>query len=541
MNPQQSKTDEDVIKDVDRWLDEQRTLISLGEDPMPPGYKITALKRIATNKVREELEREERKLRLDGESKEHIWDALSNYALNMSRDRLLEKRDKGPQPMDIGGVWGGIDMGGGVGNADNGSQYNHQQGGLNYTKGKGKKGQYAPYKGKGNPKGYGKYGGKGTPKGGGKGYKGSSSYPTTPFYGECDVCHRIGHSKYFCPDMGKGFKGACDICKTIGHPHKVCPKGGGKGKGKLGSVDGGGLNLGGGEEKGKEEEDGGGEQPEGIQFDENQGWGEQSQERGQDPFWEGTGVSGLDPWTMGGQMNNIHQGADQWNPTVDPWTQNEWGQNMYGGWVGSLTYGNNKGETTPDILSVENKGTGGDGGSEWVKVKAVFDSGAVETVTPKRTIGEGKMRATEMSRKGYHYSSADGGEITNLGEGDIEGISEDGIPVKLTAQVGDKINRTLIAARRVVGMGNMVILGADREALKRLSKMDKIEDHMIMDKKSGTLSKIYEEGGLYVYPIWMKKERNPTGESGEIGTLEETGDKTIGGMSGDSGGFWDPF
>jgi hypothetical protein len=241
-------------------------------------------------------------------------------------------------------------------------------------------------------------------------------------------------------------------------------------------------------------------------------------------------------------MNDMgHQGADQWNPTVDPWTQNEWGQNTYGGWVGSLTYGNNKGETTPDILSVENKGTGGDGGSEWVKVKAVFDSGAVETVTPKRTIGEGKMRATEMSRKGYHYSSADGGEITNLGEGDIEGISEDGIPVKLTAQVGDKINRTLIAARRVVGMGNMVILGADREALKRLSKMDKIEDHMIMDKKSGTLSKIYEEGGLYVYPIWMKKERNPTGESGEIGTLEETGDKTIGEMSGDAGGFWDPF
>ena len=54
-------------------------------------------------------------------------------------DRLLEKRDKGPQPMDIGGRWGGIDMGGGVGNADNGSQNNYQQGGLNYTKGKGKK------------------------------------------------------------------------------------------------------------------------------------------------------------------------------------------------------------------------------------------------------------------------------------------------------------------------------------------------------------------------------------------------------------------
>ena len=53
MSPPQSKKDEDVMYDVQVWMDEERELIAMGEEGLAPGYKITALKRIATQKIQE--------------------------------------------------------------------------------------------------------------------------------------------------------------------------------------------------------------------------------------------------------------------------------------------------------------------------------------------------------------------------------------------------------------------------------------------------------------------------------------------------------
>ena len=59
MNPPQCRREEDLIYDINTWLDESRELVNLGEAELPSSYKITSLKRIATDKVREELEEQE--------------------------------------------------------------------------------------------------------------------------------------------------------------------------------------------------------------------------------------------------------------------------------------------------------------------------------------------------------------------------------------------------------------------------------------------------------------------------------------------------
>ena len=39
MNPEQSKKDEDVVFDVEKWLDEIRELVSLGQEDLPAGFR----------------------------------------------------------------------------------------------------------------------------------------------------------------------------------------------------------------------------------------------------------------------------------------------------------------------------------------------------------------------------------------------------------------------------------------------------------------------------------------------------------------------
>jgi len=59
MNPAKSKKDEDVMGNVQAWLDKERALMGLGDARLPTEYRITALKAIQTDKLLEELERDE--------------------------------------------------------------------------------------------------------------------------------------------------------------------------------------------------------------------------------------------------------------------------------------------------------------------------------------------------------------------------------------------------------------------------------------------------------------------------------------------------
>jgi len=144
---------------------------------------------------------------------------------------------------------------------------------------------------------------------------------------------------------------------------------------------------------------------------------------------------------------------------------------------------------------------------EKVRVEGLMDSGAFDTIGPKGLMGGNEIRQTAASKRAAKYHSVDGGEITNIGEGDLMGVSEEGVPIELTAQIGDKVKRLLIAIRRIVEEGNMVIFGANMEGIKKLASLERIEKHLIVSK-SGIRSEIKEKGGMYVYPMIITRKKN---------------------------------
>jgi len=226
MSPVQSKSDSEVMYDVERWLDEVRELMALGQPDLPPMYKITGLKQIATQKIIDQIEFQEQ--RLIGTAPEKMWEELKDFTLNWSRYWMLDQRAPtapDPNKMDTNNVsqssptqWGppGISMGGG---SNHSWQQEWQAQMIATMKGKGK--------GPANGKGFGPWkGGKGSfgnGFGGGKG-KGKGMEFQNPYRGYCANCHLIGHSSNYCPYLGKGFKGTCKGCGIIGHKQALCPR-----------------------------------------------------------------------------------------------------------------------------------------------------------------------------------------------------------------------------------------------------------------------------------------------------------------------------
>ena len=102
-------------------------------------------------------------------------------------------------------------------------------------------------------------------------------------------------------------------------------------------------------------------------------------------------------------------------------------------------------------------------------MNAVIDSGSVETVCGAEHIDKESVTETEASRKGMRYMAADGGYIKNIGEGQVDGRSTEGIPIRMKAQVGDKITKMLIAVRRAAEGGNIVLFNVDKESSKEVT------------------------------------------------------------------------
>ena len=163
MNPPQAKSDAEVMIEVEKWLDEARELVAMGQDDLPPGYKVSAIKSIATQRIRDQMEIQEAKMH--HMTPEAVWSELRDTALNLSESKIVEEREKGKKSqMDVGHLGEGIDLGG-KGSWMQESNAWQGQWESNMVKGKGKGKGFTPY-GKGG-KGYGGY----STKGGGKGGK----------------------------------------------------------------------------------------------------------------------------------------------------------------------------------------------------------------------------------------------------------------------------------------------------------------------------------------------------------------------------------
>lgn len=288
-----------------------------------------------------------------------------------------------------------------------------------------------------------------------------------------------------------------------------------------GEEGGEGLNLGGAEEKEKEEEE---ENAQDNSQDatkhQSKGWNDKRN------AWENWQYDSPGAYYMGEQSQNPFQGIwEEWNPAFyalykDKEEKVDAGEIVETGFKVKTRKKFKNTKIKPELMalrSTENE-------METVKVDAVMDSGAFDIVIPKEMMGGNEIRQTKASKAGYNLYDVQGGEVKNLGEGDLKGVSEDGIAIEFTAQVGEGIKKMLLSVKRACKSGNMVIFGANMKAIRDLAKMDSIEDNVIVGTKSGIKSEIKEKNEMYVYPMTItrkKKNRNDM----EIGMLKEMGEK----------------
>ena len=88
-------------------------------------------------------------------------------------------------------------------------------------------------------------------------------------------------------------------------------------------------------------------------------------------------------------------------------------------------------------------------------VRTVVDSGASESVTPPGVFAD-PVVPSAMSLAGQSYTSANGGEIPNLGRTTVHFRTSEGHKVGMHFQVGEGLTQPLVSVAGLVGSGNLV-------------------------------------------------------------------------------------
>jgi len=147
------------------------------------------------------------------------------------------------------------------------------------------------------------------------------------------------------------------------------------------------------------------------------------------------------------------------------------------------------------------------GGKTYRKISGLVDSGAVDSVTNERTAPWIPIQQTAASRSGMKYTVADGRTVLNRGQQKFSGTTEDGLPIDMGIQITD-VCKTLFSVRKIKEAGNIVIFGAE-------------EGDMIINKRSGSRTKIEDNGKDYQLSIWMEVPKEALSKVNALSSVEE--------------------
>ena len=93
---------------------------------------------------------------------------------------------------------------------------------------------------------------------------------------------------------------------------------------------------------------------------------------------------------------------------------------------------------------------------QWVKLEAVVDSGAAESVAPVGMAPWVPKRESEGSKRGQTYLSASGDKLPNLGEKQFDMLTSEGNWAQATFQVAE-VTRPLCSVSKICDKGNRVV------------------------------------------------------------------------------------
>ena len=141
-----------------------------------------------------------------------------------------------------------------------------------------------------------------------------------------------------------------------------------------------------------------------------------------------------------------------------------------------------------------------DGTGSWEKLVVKIDSGAVDSCLPKELLTRVPVRETAASKNDMRYVAANGTNIRNYGERNVQGLTGDWKPMNMTFQVTD-VRNLLGSVYRMVQSGNTVTFD-DRGG-------------RIINKRTGKITPIRENRGAYELDVWLPVKEGGFGRQGQ--------------------------
>jgi hypothetical protein len=117
---------------------------------------------------------------------------------------------------------------------------------------------------------------------------------------------------------------------------------------------------------------------------------------------------------------------------------------------------------------------------EWELLPVNIDSGAIDSCMPKDKCSQFNVTPSEMSRCGACYTAANGSEIKNYGQRDIEAQTSEGAGATMTFQVAD-VKGALGSVHRICEAGNRVVFDDEGSYIECKSTKSK----SVIDKVNG--------------------------------------------------------
>ena len=126
---------------------------------------------------------------------------------------------------------------------------------------------------------------------------------------------------------------------------------------------------------------------------------------------------------------------------------------------------------------------------QWMKIEAVMDSGAAESVAPADIAPWVPISESVGSKRGQTYMSACGEKLPNLGEKQMKVWTSEGKPAMATFQCAD-VTRPLCSVSKICDQGNRVVFDGQGG---------------FIENKSGVRTSFNRENNVYVLEMHAKK------------------------------------
>ena len=136
------------------------------------------------------------------------------------------------------------------------------------------------------------------------------------------------------------------------------------------------------------------------------------------------------------------------------------------------------------------------------KIKMVMDSGACKTIVPPNTLPN--MKIVPNKDTGRNFRAANGKLFPHLGETKLQGKSQGGGKLNITAQVA-KVTKPLAAGGEIVDAGSWIILNKKGGAIVKLDAEAKKEIEEIVKRQKNPPVPIKRERGTFVMEVWVPK------------------------------------